>query len=671
MGKYQTGGLYGTNTQSLFRTYEPLNLKAHVPEAAKILRERYDTAVEEKSLLDRAMGSIRTISDADAAKVNVAKYDINNNIIGDRVDYENMGKTIKDAATRLLTDHSIMRAQDSFANYQKELEENAALTRQGIKILDFNQTPVRDEKGKIQKDSLGNPLMQHVSKTWDSDVNGVYQRGSQAKLDWDAQAQQLIQGIAADSGPIREALSDAKISPEEAKLWLSAGEGVSKDKIKRIAQALKPVFLQTQEGMQMFNYLTRLEIDPKEGDLHRPEVAEKKMEDFLYNIGLKQAGWTNRYMQSAIDRSAGNAGPTLQDPLTIIAPREDLEKTEKFSDLEDLFNKDGSFKSASADIETMRGEQSVGVSRKESQLQGFRGKIQKTPGAARIENAVSKGEEHLIDWGNIKKGELAEWILTSDFVANHFDKTGKTDKQIVEEVADALRPRIGDKNIVPVSSEGASNLAKLAITNNQIFQSNGNSWSSLDSWADEGTKMSFESEKGLKDALNMSLELAANPDPKLSKENDVYNSNTVLRVTGKHAGKLIHSFTWNGKHREIILGPAAGMSEAFALNQAISRVRNSINPGKEEKITSLVVDENGNQREVTGKIKNKTVKVDGKSVLKTVIVYGEGASQQEIDASKFEDFQARVVLNAWANQGNLLKQTFNIHSDIRERPYTR
>ena len=583
MGKYQAGGLYGTNTQSLFRTYEPLNLKAHVPEAAKILRERYDTAVEEKSLLDRAMGSIRTISDADAAKVNVAKYDINNNIIGDRVDYENMGKTIKDAATRLLTDHSIMRAQDSFANYQKELEENAALTRQGIKILDFNQIPVKDEKGKIQKDSLGNPLMQHVSKTWDSDVNGVYQRGSQAKLDWDAQAQQLIQGIAADSGPIREALSDAKISPEEAKLWLSAGEGVSKDKIKRIAQALKPVSLQTQEGMQMFNYLTRLEIDPKEGDLHRPEVAEKKMEDFLYNIGLKQAGWTNRYMQSAIDRSAGSETPPFTFPTSVPGTL----PTSALTELASVKNLEKAAKNASDPDSAF-----------ELIKRGWTGELNKGSSAMRkpkvekLLKAYKEGTFNKLDFnsGEFTSTDLYDFASISPELNRIFPRLpGETEKQY-----NIRKASVFGKMSVPteVKLEDQTKAAGLLMTSitraggGVLFQENGNPAGSLeDALYSMSTKTPgsdfWDKDSGVVSSLKKSLEWMTEGKRSNDEYPDIQAVDITQITTGPNAGRWRYVFNHDNSTYSVVAEAFKGQSEAYSGLKQLSDLRTNLVIGKE------------------------------------------------------------------------------------------
>jgi hypothetical protein len=283
--------------------YQSMYVDMKLPEIAQIERDRFDMASAEKDAIDRSIGSIRLL-DGDISVKNRLNADVKN-IIGERVDFENMGRVVKDATTRLLTDTKLLDAADSYATRQKELEAENAMRAQGLKPLDFNYTPVLDQNGKAVIDpATGLPMRQHKSEVWNTETQGKYRTGIEEKLKWEDKAQQLIAGIADDSGPIQKAAIAAGISDDERRRWLSTGQGVTRAKIDRLATELTKVFDQTAEGRQMRRELQELAVNPATSTLHSDAEVTGKMKELLLSVGAKQEGWVNNPFKSAIDYDA-------------------------------------------------------------------------------------------------------------------------------------------------------------------------------------------------------------------------------------------------------------------------------------------------------------------------------------------------------------------------------
>jgi hypothetical protein len=285
--------------KGFFRDYEPVVLNTHLPKIAETLRGRYDEGVAAKSLLDRAIGSVRTIGN-DAQAINRAKMNIDS-IINNRVDFENMGKTITDATSRFLTDHSVLNAIDSYKNWEAGEALKAEMIAQhgAPNVYDFNMQVKKDAKGKAVIDPVTNaPVMESAADVWDSDTKGIYRPKVALRQDLEGRINTLIADVAKDGGAtIRRAAMAAGWSPEEQALlnydmplYGYTSMGVSKKKIQDLTDALASNLYNSPEGQQFIAANDQLFVNPTTGTTYTEDESKRMLKDMLFNVGSKQIG---------------------------------------------------------------------------------------------------------------------------------------------------------------------------------------------------------------------------------------------------------------------------------------------------------------------------------------------------------------------------------------------
>jgi hypothetical protein len=611
--------------KGFFRDYEPVVLNTHLPKIAETLRGRYDEGVAAKSLLDRAIGSVRTIGN-DAQAINRAQMDIDS-IINNRVDFENMGKTITDATSRFLTDHSVLNAIDSYSARKKEIEENEQLKARGVQILDFNTSPVRDAKGKLVKDPEGKPVLQHRSDAWDSSVDGIYQRASETKLNWEERALQLLQGIASDSGSIRNAAIAAGVDPSQFGKWLSTGEGVTKGKMEKVADALTDPFLKSQEGIQIVRALTQLEINPETGDMYRPEEAREQVREYLKEVGLKQVGWTEKLFPAWEGDSSGSEESGLpQSQLTLHALNEnpEMSKVTNSDDLNRLFTDTGTFKENAA-------------VRKEPKL------------TARIKKLETDILSDRINWNEYSSVDFARFIQTdNEFTRSFPRKSGESDKMYTERLAGVVRKRPTSQELMPTYRPAAAELAELALSRGIIYQENGNPYNSLEDFL-EDTDKAFRNESTVQEALNRSIQGEKKGESIDGQPQGV----TSLVTTGKHAGKLRHTFFVGDEKMSLLLSPVQGMDAQFNLLKNISEIQSSLNPNRKDVYD---MGEHG-----VLELRNSPSK-DGKAI--DTRIFDDGT---ELSLSEVAKTQQDLILYVYRNSGTIFQKAFTFTQAKGER----
>jgi hypothetical protein len=306
--------------KGFFRDYEPVVLNTHLPKIAETLRGRYDEGVAAKSLLDRAIGSVRTIGN-DAQAINRAKMDMDG-IINSRVDFENMGKVITDATSRFLTDHSVLNAIDSYKNWEEgeALKAKMIAERGASNVYDFNMQVKKDAKGKAVIDPVtGAPMMETAAETWDSDTKGIYRPKVALRQDLEGRINNLISDVAKDGGAtIRRAAMAAGWTPEEQALlnyemplYAYTSVGVSKKKIQDLTDALASNLYNSPEGQQFIAANDQLFVNPTTGTTYTEDESKGMLKDMLFNVGSKQIGLVSNIFKIT-DASGVRAG-TKQD----------------------------------------------------------------------------------------------------------------------------------------------------------------------------------------------------------------------------------------------------------------------------------------------------------------------------------------------------------------------
>lgn len=413
--------------------YQSMYVDMKLPQIAQIERDRFDMASAEKDAIDRSIGSMRLLQGDE-----YVKHKLNSDvrgIIGGRVDFENMGRVVKDATTRLLTDTKLLDAADSYATRQKELEAENTMRAQGLKPLDFNYIPVLDQNGKAVIDpATGLPMRQHRSEVWNTETQGKYRTGIEEKLKWEDKAQQLIAGIADDSGPIRDALFAAGISDNERKRWLSTGQGVTDDKINRIADELTDVFAETAEGRQMSRELKELQVNPGTLFLHSDAEVKAKIKKLLWSVGAKQEGWVNNPFKSAIDFDAQVASAAIGAlPSNTISVPSSMPAT---FDLADVVDKElitigkaeeGEGIFGKAKLFSTDGKYNASINKKES------GVIQK-----RLKEAGGDWRKVDKEWLGMNKAALIDYVNDPLNGLKKFQERGETDKEFTVRMGQVL-----------------------------------------------------------------------------------------------------------------------------------------------------------------------------------------------------------------------------------------
>lgn len=268
-----------------FQPYKSMYVDQKRPEIAKIKRDRYDASKAEYDALNRAVGSVQTLG-GDEYTVNRLKDRITDrmgSVISSGA-YENANFAVSDAVTDFASDKSVAQAAESMENYKKGEALKAEMKAKGMQIYDF-------DKMVVGTNPDGTPIWGSAADTHVTETGGVYQPKFEEKLDTSARVKMLMDGIAEDGGALRSVAATAGVTEAEAKMFLKYGEGISDDKIARIAKALTPLYADSQEGRQKFRALTQLELQDE-------KTAMNALEQDLYSYGKKQVGWKNKYIEN-------------------------------------------------------------------------------------------------------------------------------------------------------------------------------------------------------------------------------------------------------------------------------------------------------------------------------------------------------------------------------------
>ena len=314
---------------------------------AQILRQRYDENKKQADLLQRTVGGLDVLEGDKQLKqdaidgVNTAFSDI-----ASTGAYEYAGAAVSQQTTDFINNEGLKAARQSYANWQEEQKLNTQLRAKGHQIL-FNQVPVVVD-GEVQYNEDGTVMVQDAAQAHNSYyqdattgemVANVYQGKSEAQLDYSAKMQTLLADIQAD--PVK--LQRAGLTQADIEGYLVSGELLGPEKIKKIVNGLKSVYLESDEGVQQIRKLTQLDINPETGQLYTPQEANAMIEDMMLNIGMKQSGKGNldyrenklhwMMMEAALDDKQ-------QSGLDLVSFRGDVHKNGKNITPLDLFDVD-------------------------------------------------------------------------------------------------------------------------------------------------------------------------------------------------------------------------------------------------------------------------------------------------------------------------------------------
>lgn len=291
LAKYQAGGYQ-------FPKYESMYVDLKRPEISQTLSNRYDTNKSEYDALQRAMGSVKTL-EGDAYRVQDLKNRVEGNLSGvvDSGAFEFGSMAVNDSLTDFVTDRYVQDAVKSYENRDAELKTLSERRAKGLQTYDFGYKPVKDlQTGMVIRDpNTGEVMYEHTSKTHDSSQSGVYQPLAEQRLNAEDKARQLMQGIANDAILLSRVSANLGLSPAEAALYLKSGSGVSGNKIRQVAQAVLPVYMETPEGTQKMRALQELEINDFTGGTYNTDEAADVLLQDLISVASPQRGSTLTY----------------------------------------------------------------------------------------------------------------------------------------------------------------------------------------------------------------------------------------------------------------------------------------------------------------------------------------------------------------------------------------
>lgn len=305
--KYQYGGTQYPQYESFYTDFKR-------PEIAETLANRYDTNKSEYDALQRAMGSVKTL-EGDAYRVQDLKNRVEGNLSGvvDSGAFEFGSMAVNDSLTDFVTDRYIQDAVKSYENRDAELKALAERRAKGLQTYDFGYKPVKDpQTGMVMKDpNTGQVMYEHVSKTHDSSKSGVYQPLAEQRLNAEDKARQLMQGIADDAVLLSRVSANLGLSPAEAALYLKSGSAVSGAKIRQVAEAVLPVYMETPEGTQKMRALQELEVNDLTGGTYSTDEAANVLLQDLISVAAPQGGSKLTYRVNELAKAALEADPVL------------------------------------------------------------------------------------------------------------------------------------------------------------------------------------------------------------------------------------------------------------------------------------------------------------------------------------------------------------------------
>jgi len=229
------------------------------PQSTKIMeiyRERYDKNKAKMDTIDRAYANIGTFEgdkwllDESKAKTKGLLKDI---AASGR--YEDAGLAIDDAIVELDTNQGLIAAKKSYDFRQKELEWRAEMTAKGINTLDFGKEAIKNHKSWVQDEETGE---------W---KENIYRQTSQVQHNYQKAIKAIMPHI------------------------IPGANGLSQDRMNRLALELTNQYIYTTEGKQHKKMLEELQYDQSIPLEQRQEMAYK---DIIKAVQVQ----TNNYVHS-------------------------------------------------------------------------------------------------------------------------------------------------------------------------------------------------------------------------------------------------------------------------------------------------------------------------------------------------------------------------------------
>ena len=184
---------------------------------------------------------------------------------------------VSDSLTRFMTDNKVKNAVETFKMIKKEDQVNAANPNKVNRyyevpvMLDENQNEWTaadykdpNKQGVAKLDANKNPIMKDLRQEHDSGVLGAYAGNSEEALDHVARATAMMKGIAKNSKFytwIDAIANKYDVDDEEAARMIMTGEGVTRNRVEGLAEALVEEYGSTPEGLQRA-YALSLKLSP-------------------------------------------------------------------------------------------------------------------------------------------------------------------------------------------------------------------------------------------------------------------------------------------------------------------------------------------------------------------------------------------------------------------------
>ncbi len=335
--KYQYGGIQ-------FPEYESMFVDLGRKETAETLANRYTTNKAEYDNLQRAMGSVQTLK-KDGYTVQDLGGRVGNTMsnVVDSGAYEFGSMAVSDSVTDFMTDKKVLNAVESWQNRQKELEVISQRRANGLQSYDFGEKPVIDPvTGLAMRDpKTGEVITEHVTDTHVTETQGVYQPLSENKLPAEEKARQLMQGIADDPILLQQVAANLNLPVEQAMFMLQSGSAVSGNKIRKVAEAVLPLYMDSAEGLQKLRALQQLSVNDATGTLYDAQEAQQVLFQDLISAAAPQRGSKLQYMQSPYTKALADQETPTSTP---VESRQtvDIDPETENLDFDEHFNPDGS-----------------------------------------------------------------------------------------------------------------------------------------------------------------------------------------------------------------------------------------------------------------------------------------------------------------------------------------
>lgn len=451
--KYQYGGIQ-------FPEYESMFVDLGRKETAETLANRYTTNKAEYDNLQRAMGSVQTLK-GDTYTVQDLGSRVGNTMsnIVDSGAYEFGSMAVSDSVTDFMTDKKVLNAVESWQNRQKELEVIAQRRANGLQSYDFGEKPVIDPvTGLAMRDpKTGEVITEHVTNTHVTETQGVYQPLSENKLPAEEKARQLMQGIADDPILLQQVAANLNLPVEQAMFMLQSGSAVSGNKIRKVAEAVLPLYMDSAEGLQKMRALQQLSVNDATGTLYDAQEAQQVLFQDLISAAAPQRGSKLQYMQSPYMKALADQETPTSTPVET-RQSVDIDKEIEDVDFDKYFNPDGSAGSG----EFQRTEGPVMTSGMRSgQISDAAGHhITSSESLKRVKKQLAEGKDLLNIRGNMS-GKLQ--YLREEYANVVPRLPGQTDREYSEELWNGIvkNPAVQIGTVYAPRIEGIESMKKV------------------------------------------------------------------------------------------------------------------------------------------------------------------------------------------------------------------